>query len=380
LTDDLWDLGFVLPNLVLPHDDEDSNPGAFPLGISFAPSYLRIFPGRHPAVLALRSRVSAVEQILLSFRDEYGKPYSPAVLLVRADTPQLLKNDLEAFVSFRNAIAMSVVLRGRASVVLDRGAPSGTWSDTFDFHPVQIGGMGRMIIQSPALVSLVSETAKLHLTHSPYLQLEGRRLWLDHYLFWALGQAWSRRFAPTPRADSFAQRAFRSLEAAYQACAVGAKNEASLHEYGTQIALWVSACEILAWPDQKRADLPAVIALLAGFQGGRATMRKRFSASYRGQRLRLTAPQRAYTRLYSARNDFLHGNPVSVNTMMTQNRRANVSLPRIAAIVYRTALASYLNKRYPIEVPLQNLKERSMEMFDHYQYEQALAESFGYDL
>jgi hypothetical protein len=328
----------------------------------------------------LREVNRTVEQILGAFQDEYGKPYHPAVLLVRSETSKDLKNDLEAYVAFRNAIAMSVVLRGRASVVLDRGSPTGTWSDTFDFHPAQLSGTGRMILQSPALLSLVSDTARLHLTHSAYVQLEGRRLWLDHYLFWALGKTWARRFAPKPRRDAFSQRAFRSLEVAYQACGVGAKNEASLHEYGTQIALWVSACEILAWPGRRRADLQAVLDLLAGFHGSRSTMRKRYSIRYRGQRLRLTAPQRAYTHLYAARNDFLHGNPVGMNTMMRLTRRRDVSLPRIAAIVYRTALASYLNTRYPIDVSLRDLKDRSIEMFDHHHFEEAFAEAFGYDL
>jgi hypothetical protein len=298
---------------------------------------------------------------------------------VASNAPPALAEDLEAFVAFRNGIALSIVLRGRAAALLDRGLLTPTWSDTFDFHPAKIGGSGGIIQQSPALVSTVSATAAIHLTHSPYVTLEGRRLWLDHYLFRALGRAWHRRFATGRRAFSFAQRAFRSIEVAYQACAVGAKNEASLHEYGTQIALWVSACEILAWADRQRADLLAVLDLLGRYPGNRTTMRRRFRVTYRGEVLRLNAPQRAYAYLYRARNDFLHGNPVTANAMFTLNRKNRVPLPRIAAVVYRTALASYLNKRYPMEISLRDLSDRTIEMFDHHLFEEGFSNVFGYD-
>jgi hypothetical protein len=270
------------------------------------------------------------------------------------------------------------VLRGRASALLDRGGLTPTWSDTFDFHPAKVGGRGHMILQSPGLSSLVSSTAALHLTHSPYVSTEGRRLWFDHYLLQALGRAWRSRYTTKRRSDTFAQRAFRSIEVAYQALAVGAKNEASLHEYGTQIALWVSACEILAWADKKRADLPAVLDLLGRYPGRRPTMRKRFRATYRRQSSALNAPQRAYTYLYSARNSFLHGNRVTANAMFTRVGKNRMPLPRVAAVVYRTALASYLNKRYPIEISLRELRSRTIEMFDHRVFEEGFAKIFGY--
>jgi len=373
-----WEFAFVLPNLVLPSDLHDTNPGAFPDGITVPPNYLKIFPGDHSLVTQLRAADKTVEQILRSFRNEYGKPYFPAVLLVARSTPQIIKQDLEAFVAFRNVVAIATVLRGRGAALLDRGALTPTWSDTFDFHPAKVGGRGHMILQSPALSSLVSSTAALRLTHSAYVKLEGRRLWMDHYLFQALGRAWRSRFTTKRRSDAFAQRAFRSIEVAYQASAVGAKNEASLHEYGTQIALWVSACEILAWADRKRADLPAVLELLGRYPGRKATMRRRFRTTYRGQVFPSNAPQRAYTYLYAARNDFLHGNRVTTNAMFTSSGEKRVPLPRVAAVVYRTALASYLNVRYPIEISERQLRTRTIEMFDHRVFEQGFAEVFGY--
>lgn len=381
LPDSAWEFAFVLPNLVLPVDSDDTNPGAFPQGLGLPPDMLRIFPGEHEVVKALRASSPVVEQILSSFRNEYGKPYYPAVLLFRSAASEQLKRDLEAFVAFRNAIAMSVILRGRAGVVVDRSNEV-TWSDTFDFHPVQIGGRGRMILQSPALLSLVSSSQVLQLTHSAYVQIEGRRLWPDHYLLRALGKAWKRRFTPNPKRDPFGQRLFRSLEVAYQACAVGAKNQGSLHEYGIQIALWVSACEILAWADRRRADLTAVLNLLARYPGMPATTRKRFRIKHRGQRIALSAPQKAYAYLYDARNAFLHGNRVTIDTMVKPSRaEESIGLPRVAAIVYRSALAAYLDKRYHIELAgLRNWTATAMEMFDNHRYEEGFAAMFGYTI
>jgi hypothetical protein len=375
-----WEFAFVLPNLVLPSDEEDLNPGAFPNGFSLAADFLTVLPGDHDTVQRLRAENPTVDQILGSFYNEYGVPYSPAVLVVRKTASEELRRSLEAFVAFRNALALSVILRARAGLMADRGAASVTWSDTFDFHPAQVGGTNRMVLQSPALTSLVASNAKLRLTHSPYVQLEGRRLWPDHYLLRSLGRAWTRRFTPQPRTDTYGDRLFRSLEAAYQACGVGGKNEASIHEYGTQIALWVSACEILAWPERRHADLHAVLALIDRYDWRPETQKRRFTYTYRKARLRLSAPQRAYTYLYRARNDFLHGNPVSFSTMLTRRASERVGLPRIAAAVYRTALVGYLSKRYPTNLSLKTLNGRAMEMFDHDIFDDAFAEAFSYTL
>lgn len=380
LIDHEWEFGLVLPNLVLPYDTRDSNPGAYPDGISIAPEYLTIAPGEHPVVESLRASSAVVEQILSSFHNEYGKPYKPAVLLVRKDAAPSLKNSLEAIVAFRNAIAIAAVLPGRAAVVRGGGSQDVSWSDTFDFHPAQIGGRGGMILQSPAILSWVSPTAKMKLTHSPNIGLEGRRLWVDHYLFRALGKAWQRKFAPVPKTDAFGSRLFRSLEAANQACAVGAKNEGSVHDYGIQLALWVSACEILAWAEERRANLPAVLSLLARYNGRAATMKKRYRKKVWGKTMRLTAAQRSYSYLYDARNVFLHGEPVGENTMLTRSRTKRIGLPRIAALVYRSALVAYLAKRYSVEIQTKDLQSRAIEMFAHHDFEEGFAEAFGYDL
>jgi hypothetical protein len=181
------------------------------------------------------------------------------------------------------------------------------------------------------------------------------------------------------KAERFGDRLFRSLEVAYAACAVATKNQGSLNEYGTEVALWVSAIEILAWPDRSHADLDGVLELLGRNVGRRATNKKRFRAKVGRKSRSLTALQRGYTYLYRARNRFLHGNPIGPTSLLTLSRTRRVGLPRLAAIIYRAALVAYLSRRYPYKITtLRELARRPNEMFDNDGYERALAELFGY--
>jgi hypothetical protein len=320
-----------------------------------------------------------VKQVLDSFFDEFGKPYHPAVLIISEDAPSQVRQSLDALVSFRNGVALPILLRARSAMIRGRGSLDPTWSDTFDFHPAQVNTSGRMIIQSPALNSLVSDTARIRYGHSPELALSGQRLWRDSYLFHAIGKAWKRRYKRPMKAERFGDRLFRSLEVAYAACAVATKNQGSHNEYGTEIAQWVSAIEILSLPDRSHADLDGVLELLGRNVGRRATNKKRFRAKVGRKSRSLTALQRGYTYLYRARNRFLHGNPIGPTSLLTLSRTRRVGLPRLAAIIYRAALVAYLSRRYPYKITtLRELARRPNEMFDNDGYERALAELFGY--
>jgi hypothetical protein len=58
-----------------------------------------------------------------------------------------------------------------------------------------------------------------------------------------------------------------------------------------------------------------------------------------------------------------------------------VALPRIAAVVYRAALASYLDPHYKLSLgTLADLRERPGELFEGANYSDALAEAFGIEL
>lgn len=375
-----WEFLYVLPNLVLP-----SNPGADPLdwptGLTLDSDLIAIVRNNDPRVSVLRDSNPSVVQILESFKDQVGKPYDPAVLLVRVSAPDSVRKSENAIVGFRNAVAFAFLLPSRAAAARGYGGTAPTWSDTFDFHPAQLSRQGRAVIQSPAILGGVSADARLLFSHSPYVSLTKGRVWPDSYLYRCLGREWRRRYVSPNRNDLFGRALFRSLEVAYQACAVGAKIQDSIYDYGIQVALWVSAMEILAWPSRKHADIEGVLTLLAAYEAHPTLARRHYRERVKGTSHQLNAVQRSYTYLYRARNHFLHGNPVSEATLVRKARTMSIALPRLAAIVYRAALVAYLSRRYSREITtLRHMAERAGEMIEDLSYDEALADVLGIEL
>ena len=94
-------------------------------------------------------------------------------------------------------------------------------------------------------------------------------------------------------------------------------------------------------------------------------MRKRFRMTYRGEILPLTAAQRAYTYLYSARNDFLHGNRVKPRSLFVNENRALIDLTKVAPLLYAIALRCFLGiyekrrRGNAVQVALEKIRESS---------------------
>jgi hypothetical protein len=91
--------------------------------------------------------------------------------------------------------------------------------------------------------------------------------------------------------------------------------------------------------------------------------------------LHLNSVQYACALMYRARNAFLHGNSVTVETLLPAKVAASLSLPRVASTVFRTALVSDLLS----EVPYADLgdKELSLEIIDDRAYARALKQGFA---
>lgn len=379
MTTTTWRFDFVLPNLVLPDREPgiDSAPqiGEWPDGITLGSEFIAIVPHRDSRLMDIRGASPEAAKLFDSFRTPGGHVHSPAAVIVRNDAPELVRTDMECLVAFRNAVAFAFILRARAA--LGKGAPSAepAWSDTFDLHPTIVSPTNRLVTRSEALLAVFSAEAEHLATHSPHISPCGRRLYPDAYLFRALSEIWERRYLAGDR-SVFTTAVFRALEVAFLASSVANKNQGSLSEYGTQLALWISAIEVLAWPTKGRADLPAVLALLEGFDWASDKLgEKRYQARYRQKAIAATAVQYAYSLMYGARNEFLHGNPVSAETLVPKEFSTTLSLPRIASTVFRTALAAYLRPA----VPFQEFAdfELSHEIINDFAYSRALKFAFG---
>ena len=154
-----WEFVYALPNLTLRAARRSNDVGDWPRGIDFGTDVVVLASGEDPRVAELRIAEKGAETILSAFRDFYGKSYVPSVILVRTSAPAKLRQNAAAFNDFRNALAFTFLLAGRASSARGNSGSAPTWSDTFDFHPVQINRHGRVIIQSPAMLAGIDEAA-----------------------------------------------------------------------------------------------------------------------------------------------------------------------------------------------------------------------------
>jgi hypothetical protein len=163
---------------------------------------------------------------------------------------------------------------------------------------------------------------------------------------------------------------------AFSASSAAAKNQGSLSDYGTQMALWVSALEVLAWPEDRKADFEKVHRLLGRYRWSRAELATpKYRTTWRRQQFRCNPVQRAYAYMYKARNRFLHGEVVTPQTLVPGRRGRTFPLPQVAAVVYRTALAAFLLARVK---PLRYSGQRfGRELFDQMPYSGALERAFA---
>jgi hypothetical protein len=376
-----WEFAYALPNLAL---DADRDPGDFlewRSGISLGTRSLMIAGGDDAIVVELRQRRPAIDRILSSFRDETGDAFVPAVLLERRASLSE-QQPIEPVMAFRNAVALSFVLRGATAAGAGRFTPS--FSDTFDLHPAQMNAFGHPVIASPAILHMLTEDDPLNFGPSPYSSVYRGKLYGDHYLLRSLSAEWKRKYV-RHRGGIYGRALFRSLEMAYQASSLGARASRSLIDYGVQIALWISAMEVLAWPTMRRVSLSAVIELLKGAHLTGALARRRFPFQFgrKDKKGRKTGPwkslntlERAYTLLYDARNRTLHGDPVAIGTLVRVAAGKRVALPQVAALVYRAALTAYLRPRHPRQL---NSLHAVLEITEEDGYQKALANLFKMD-
>lgn len=379
-----WRIAYALPNLALPPRTPGEEPTASVFDLAKAPITLgsedvTIVPATDPRVLLIERAFPATRRFIRGFRDMWGARIEPAVLIYR-DGVSLPERLGEALISFRNAVALSTILFGKAKF-LKGGSPEVSWSDTFDVYPGTLDDKGRLGINTAAarILNWGRIPAPFHGVSAPHIARAGKILQHDQFLYRALGAEWRRRFVRPTRKDRFGQVLFRSLQVAMHAAAVPIKNQGSIYDFGVQLGLWVSALEILARWSKDNANEDVVLDLVAKAAWVEPKLqRPRYTIRRQKDSRRVNAIQYACHVLYHARNDFLHGNPVRLGRLKLRPDEEGVALPAVAAIVYRAALAVYLQPRYTLK--LRDLKESpsaAWEGVNKAEYEDAMMEVFG---
>lgn len=343
---DKWEVFAALPNIVLP-DPATSN-----TVLNVEVRDIAMVRSKDQRVVEARRRSPPVEHLVSGFRTHTDEAYEPAVIIYRADAPATVKGP--AFIDFRNAIALSIVLRSWST---ESANNSLLYSDTFDIFPAYPTDSGRLLIITPATKSLYALGVKFLATPSPIGCLTPRYLAQDDYLARALAVFWCRCYQDG-RTDRFSRSLFRSLEIAYAAAAAPMRHNTTENEWGINLALWVSAIEVLAHPRAHsrtgNVDQEEALRFLATYQWESKRLdapRRTIWPRGKGKPpLRVNAIQSAYHSLYKARNAHLHGDKVLKRVMFPFKRAPKTSLVMVAPLIYRTALCAYLQKkvhRYP---------------------------------
>lgn len=334
-----WEAVAVLPNLAL----------ANPIECEF----LALAPWSDNRVRALCDGNANLKTFLGRFTDAFRRRIFPSVILARADAPRTVMNT-EAIAGFRDAIAVSVTSRGRAlELQYPKRVIAVKFSDAFSFYPWMLArDHQHLILRTPSMLALdaIEDFRGQSFPESAIREVHINDI--DWPLLNELLDRWKKRFSSS-RASWHDRALFRSLNMANQASRAPAGIDATLFDYGRATALWVSAFEILAHPGGNgKSQLSTVYDVLEAAPWHSKALRTRlYKAQWvpKSQLKRRIPASWLYGLIYKARNDFLHGNPVTGKGLSVPRTRAGLFV--CASPLYRMALTSFLDLRWKEPTP-----------------------------
>lgn len=300
-------------------------------------------------IAQINSDHRAFQTYLQSFKTEFGRSLAPSFVLVRQDAPMAFRG-VEALAAFRDALSMSIVpLSWAKSLRFGPGGMGIHYSNWFSTYPWMLGKEYKHLVSLTMATNGVDDVNRLRGQSSPGLtprHIDGGLI--DHVLLAELLKRWQQCFRATdPDHEDVAL--FRSLNMANAAALMPAGVEVTTYDIGRCVSLWVSAFEILS-PAKSLAYLKAY-ETLKKVEYGLCDLN---SAHYEAHGFKIrptkeTLPCWIYGELYKARNDFLHGNPITVDRLDV--RPTGRSLFIYAAPLYRLALTGFLDLRFKTQIP-----------------------------
>lgn len=304
-----------------------------------------------PRVAIVIDKEPNLRTFVRRFTDAFGEKLAPSVLIIRDDAPNSFR-DVSAIGGFRDAIAFSTIVAGRAlHVTKGGGFGYPTWAETFDFYTWMLGRDGEhLIAQTPAMMG--SHTVeKFHGQTTPGLpQVELLPHYIDGPIFDEVMRRWTRRFGGDE--VSWEDRAlFRSLNMAHAAMMMPGGVEYGFYDVGRLLTLWISAFEILLHPGPGGGvGEIQVLDLLDSVDWLDPRCREIAHPVKTGKRPAVMRSVAAalYDRIYKLRSDFQHGNDVTTEQLLTESK---APLLLVASSLYRCALSKFLDLKIP---PLDN--------------------------
>ena len=261
-------------------------------------------------------------------------------MLLRRD----VSPDFDSLRAFRNALAFSCIVKAWEGIIAyGIQGEHLRFSNYLDFYPYTLSKDEQYLLVHTSSQFGADDPSRFQGQSSPELV----RLWqhddfYDETLFHAILELWTNRYVRRKTREWRTLALFRSLEMAYRASAAP---QLHMYDYGAQLALWVSAFEILVHPKTDKADLERVLHILGQSDFIQPGLKQRLYTVVLGRKhtkTRVNLIQKTYYEMYSCRNDFLHGNPVSFSKLFPAKNPTYHSLLPCAVLIYKCALMVFL--------------------------------------
>jgi len=274
------------------------------------------------------------------FSTEFGVKVLPSLLIWDDAGPQAYRNT-EALAAFRDALALSVIPYAWAHSLRYERTDKLRYSNWFHIYPWMIDKNYEYVVMRSSAVLALHETKLLRAQTYPGLSqepLDSRDI--DQPIHKELVSRWQQRFQ-SGNQDWNNTKLFRSLNMAYAAASLPSNGDFTPYDSGKSIALWVSAFEILAHPGKGKSGYPHVYELLEKAKWALSACKE---AKYEAQapvddrRPRILACW-VYGQINAARNNYLHGNPLTQDTLAVKESKR--FLLDYAPILYRMAITGF---------------------------------------
>lgn len=332
-----WTPIWVLPNIELDVSVESDN---------FA-----LVPFTDKRVRRMKRQYPEFRKFMMRFTDTFKNRIHPTLILRREDASDRLKTG-EAAASFRDLLVASMVPYAQSrNIIYDNTGNRVAYSSYFWVYPWMIDRKYRDIIALTPTMTAVHEARAFKGQSSPDLfPVRVMRSDFDEPMLQELLQRWMARYnVANPAWENIAL--FRSLNMANQASLFPGGVDATIHDFGRIISLWISAFEILVHPGgDGKANLGKVFALLERVPWiDKKCGYRWFETGINEKSVRRNLACWIYKKLYRCRNNFLHGNPVKISNLKI--RESGRSLASFAATLYRLGLTSFLDLSWKEQLP-----------------------------
>ena len=288
--------------------------------------FFALAPGTDRRVRAMKREYPEFRKFMARFTDTFKNRIRPALILRREDAPVRLETG-EAAASFRDILVASTIPKARSlDIIHDNGGRRVEYSSYFWVYPWMVDRRYEHIVANTPGMLAIHEAEAFKGQSSPDLsRATVNRGDFDEPLLQELLQRWIARYnVDNPAWEDIAL--FRSLNMANQAMLFPGGPDATLHDAGRIVGLWVASFEILVHPGGNgQANLQRVFELLekTPWIDKRCGYRL-FETGTKAKNVRRDIACWFYRELYARRNDFLHGNPVDNSSLIIRQSGRNL--------------------------------------------------------